>query len=186
MYCEYCGSKLKFRFVISNRVVQFTSGKTVRINNMVYGCDKCNNGEVYPSLTATKLAFKGYTYSSKIICMIDYYKNLHYSREKISVMLENKGVIVSDRNVDIINNKFQELFNIDKEKNIFSAYERMLDKYNEVRLAIDFITVNDTYYVIFYDFFNADMLAIFKFNDIEGEEAKEVFKKLLKFIARLK
>ena len=177
--CPYCGDKIKFRFVASNKIVQFSNGKIIRIKNMVYGCDKCNNNEVYPSLTAIKLAFKGYTYSSKIICRIDYYKGIHVSIEKISSMLEEKGVIVSDRNVDILHKKFLELFNQDKESNMKQAYDDMLNKYGFINLSIDCITVNDCYYIIFYNFFNGDQLGIWKFNDLYGEELKNLLTKYI-------
>ena len=177
--CPYCGRKIKFRYVASNKIVQFSNGRFIRVKNMVYGCDYCNNDEVYPSLTATKLAFKGYTYSSKIICMIDYYKNLHLSREKISTLLEDKGIILSDRNVDIIYKKFQELYNMDKEGNIDRAYKDMMDKYGFINLSIDFITVCDTYYIIFYNFFTGEMLGIFKFTDLNGPELRGLLTKYI-------
>ena len=175
--CPYCGKRIKFRFVSSNKVVQFSNGRIIRIKNMVYGCDNCNNDEVYPSLTATKLAFKGYTYSSKIICMIDYYKGVHISREKISSMLEDKGVIVSDRNVDILHKKFLELFNQDKEKNVDDAYKDMMGKYGFINLSIDCITVNNCYYIIFYNFFTGDLLGIWKFDDLYGQELRDFLTK---------
>ena len=109
--------------------------------------------------------------------MIDYYKNLHLSREKISTLLEDKGIILSDRNVDIMYKKFQELYNMDKEGNIDRAYKDMMDKYGFINLSIDFITVCDTYYIIFYNFFTGEMLGIFKFTDLNGPELRGLLTK---------
>ena len=64
MLCPRCKNSLKYVYTVSNRVVQFSSGKIFRIKNMGYKCPNCNDN-VFFSLTALKLAFKGYTYSAK-------------------------------------------------------------------------------------------------------------------------
>ena len=101
LLCPKCKEKLKYTYTVSNKVVQFTSGKAVRIKNMGYLCKNCNDGNVYFSQTATKLCFKGYTYSAKTVCMIDYYKNQGLSRDAICDILTQKGFYISDRNVFI-------------------------------------------------------------------------------------
>ena len=49
--CPKCGNNLKYVYTISNRVVQFSSGKAFRIKNLGYKCSLCNDN-VYFSLTA--------------------------------------------------------------------------------------------------------------------------------------
>ena len=170
LVCPKCGGNLKYKYTISNKVVQFSSGKTFRIKNLGYGCIECNDKNTYFSQTANKLCFKGYTYSSKIVCMIDYYKKRHMGRDTICDVLESKGVEISDRNIDILHKKFKEILNEDYDKTIFSAYENMKKEYNDIRISLDFITVNEIYYVILYDFFTGDKLAIWSvesLNDID-------------------
>ena len=91
MVCPKCKSPIKYVYTVSNKKVQFSSGKIFRIKNMGYKCPKCND-DVYFSLTATKLALKGHTYSAKVACMIEYYKSLGYSRDKICDILLNKFI----------------------------------------------------------------------------------------------
>ena len=173
--CPKCGNSLKYKYTISNKVVQFTSGKYFRIKNLGYGCPYCNDSNIYFSQTANKLCFKGYTYSAKIACMIDYYKKQHMGREGICDILASKGVEISDRNVDIIHSKFKEYLNQDYDRIIKEAFKNMLDEFNEIRLSIDLITINSTYYVIVYDFFTSKKLAIWIFDSLESNEIKERF-----------
>lgn len=177
--CPYCGARMKFLFVGSNKIVQFYSGKTTRIKNMYYGCLNCEHEDSYPSLTATKLAFRGYTYSAKTICMIDHFKSLGYSREKISLLFEARNIIVSDRNIDILHKKFLEYYEGNKEERIVNVLEEQLQKYGESRLSIDAICTPSGYYIIFYDFFSGDLLAIYKFETLEDEELSLMLNRVL-------
>lgn len=170
LICPKCKGPIKYKYTISNKVVQFTSGKVFRIKNLGYGCLNCNDGNIYFSQTANKLCFKGYTYSAKIVCMIDYYKKKHYSRERICDILASKGVDISDRNIDILYKKFNEYYNQDYDSIINLAYENMLKKFNEIRIALDFITINEKIYIILYDYFNGDKLAIWILESLKDEE----------------
>ena len=177
--CPICNSNLKYCYTISNKVVQFSSGKTIRIKNLGYKCPICNDN-VYFSQTANKLAFRGYTYSAKVICMIDYEKKInHRGREAICDILDNKNIEISDRNVDIIYKKFKEIFNQDYNKIIIDAYNDMLNKFNEIRISLDLITVNEISYVILYDYFTGNILAIWKFNGVEDPRLIETLSKYI-------
>ena len=171
--CPKCGKAIKYSYTISNKVVQFTSGKIFRIKNLGYSCQSCNDGNIYFSQTANKLCFKGYTYSAKVICMIDYYKSKKMGREQICDILASKGIEVSDRNIDILHKKFLKHFNSDYDNNIKESYKAMLNEFNEIRVSIDLITINEKNYVIFYDFFKGDILAIWKFNGLLNPKLKE-------------
>ncbi len=173
LVCPFCNSKLKYKYTVSNKVVQFTSGKYFRIKNLGYGCPNCNN-IVYFSQTANKLCFKGCTYSAKIVCMIDYYKSLHKGREEICDILVSKGIEISDRNVDVLYEKFLNYYNQDYDSLIHESFSNMQKRFNEVRISIDLITINQVYYVIIYDYFTSDKLAIWKFNSFD--EMRSMFK----------
>ena len=163
--CPICKGKLKYAYATSNKLVQFSKGNKVRVKNLAYFCPNCNNGITYISNTANKLAFKGYSYSSKIICMIDYYKSCHMSRDKICDVLESKGIEISDRNIDIIAKMFLDYLDMDYDKKIRDSYKEMVETYSEVRLSIDCIRVFDLAYVIFYNYFTGEIMAIWKFHD---------------------
>jgi len=177
--CPICGSNLKYCYTISNKVVQFSSGKSIRIKNLGYKCPSCND-TVFFSQTANKLAFKGYTYSAKAVCMIDYEKTVNKKgREAICDYLSNKNIEISDRNIDIIHKKFNEIYNHNNDEVIINAYNEMLEKFKEIRISIDLITVNEIAYVILYDYFKGDILAIWKFNGVEDSKLEKTLAKYI-------
>lgn len=169
LICPKCKAKLKYCYTVSNKVVQFTSGKYFRIKNMGYKCPNCMD-HVYFSQTANKLSFKGYTYSAKIACMIFYYKSFHYSREKICDILSNKGIEISDRNIDILYKNFNELYSMDKDSIIKENYKAMIEEFNEIRLSIDLITIENTYFIIMYNYFTGVIMSIWILNSLEENE----------------
>lgn len=173
MNCPFCKAKLVYKHAVSNKVIQFSNARFIRIKNLGYACPNCNNSHIYFSQTATKLAFKGSTYSAKTVCMIDYYKKNNYGREEICDLLTAKGLIISNRNIDIIYNKFEEVLNQDYDKIIKDAYQRMLDEYKEIRISVDLITINEVCYVILYDYFTSEKLAIWIFNGLEDPKLEE-------------
>ncbi len=171
--CPICKTKLVYKHAVSNKVIQFSNARFIRIKNLGYACPKCDNQNIYFSQTATKLAFKGSTYSAKTVCMIDYYKKKNYGREEICDLLTSKGLIISNRNVDIIHKKFAEYLNHDFDKIIKEAYQNMLDKYKEIRISVDLITVNELCYVILYDYFTSEKLAIWCVNGLDDPKLEE-------------
>lgn len=183
MNCPFCNTKLKYCYAVSNKAVQFTSGKCFRIRNFGYKCPSCNDEHVYFSQTANKLCFKGYTYSAKVICMIDYYKSKHLGRESICDLLSLKGIEISDRNVDTIYKKLSLFEASDYDKRIKDAYEVMLKSYNQIRISIDCIGIEEKRYIILYDYFTGAKLALWKIlkkdtTSFEAEISKYINKDL--------
>ena len=169
MNCPKCGTKLIYTYTVSNKVVQFSSGRIMKIKNMGYKCPKCLDGLVYMSATAHKMSFKGYTYSAKVVCMIDELKSKHKSRDEICDLLISSGLEISDRNVDILHKKIKEFMNQDYDTKIKDSYKRQMELFNEIRICVDLITINSTYYIILYDYFNGDILALFKSDELNQE-----------------
>lgn len=169
-FCPLCKSKLIYKHAVSNKVIQFSNGRFIRIKNLGYACPNCETKHIYFSQTANKLAFKGSTYSAKIACMIDYYKKNNYGREEICDFLTSKGIIISNRNIDIIYKKFESILNQDFDTLIKKSYKEMLDEFKEIRISVDLITVNDKIYVILYDYFTSEKLAIWTFESLEDPE----------------
>ncbi|MDE6408061.1 MAG: hypothetical protein K2K50_05600, partial [Anaeroplasmataceae bacterium] len=122
LLCPKCGSKLVYRYAISNKLIYFTNGKHVHIHNLGYGCNTCKDNQIYFSQTANKLAFKGYTYSAKIICTIAILKEKNMSREEICDYFFTKNIEISDRNVDNLYRKYQECIKLDHKELISKAY----------------------------------------------------------------
>lgn len=171
MICPKCKSGLKYVYTISNRVIQFSSGRVFRIKNMGYKCPNCND-DVFFSLTALKLAFKGYTYSAKIACMIEYYKRKGYTRDRICDLLAEKDIEISDRNVDILYKKVKSLIDMDYDNNIKNEYDIMINKYNEIRICLDLVTIERRVYIILYSYFSGNILALWTFDSVEDDEIK--------------
>ncbi|MDE6241126.1 MAG: hypothetical protein K2M08_01755 [Anaeroplasmataceae bacterium] len=171
--CPKCGNKLSYRYAISNKLIYFTNGKHSHIHNLGYGCKNCQDNQIYFSQTANKLAFKGYTYSAKIICTIAVLKERNMSRDEICDYFFAKNIEISDRNVDNLYRKYQECLELNHKELIPKAYEDMLNTYNQIRLSIDLITVFGSVFVIFYDYFKSDMLAFMRFEGVEDPKLKE-------------
>lgn len=157
--CPNCGSKLYYRHTVSDKLVYFSNGKRIRIKNLGYSCPKCAD-HIYLSQTANKLCFRGYTYSAKLVCMIARLKKQHMSREDICDYFFSKNIEISDRNVDNLYHKYLSLSNINYLEVIPKAYEEMLKKYNQIRLSIDLITIEDEIDVVVYDYFTTEVLAL--------------------------
>ena len=179
MNCPKCNAKLVFAYTASNKVIQFSSGKIIKIKNMAYRCPNCNDGNIYSSLTAHKMSLKGYTYSTKVICTIEYYKSMHKSREEICDMLASKDIEISDRNVDIIYKKIKGIMELDSDKLVKESYERQMKEFNEIRIAVDHITINPYHYVVFYDYFNGEILGLWKCDGTDDPKLHEYLKKYL-------
>ena len=176
MLCPRCKNSLKYVYTVSNRVVQFSSGKIFRIKNMGYKCPNCNDN-VFFSLTALKLAFKGYTYSAKLSCMVEYYKSKNLTREKICDMFAEKDIEISDRNIDMLYNKVRSYIDMDYDAKILEAYSEMMNKFNEIRICLDLITIEKTVYIVMYSYFSGDIIALWKFDSIDDEGIVELLKK---------
>ena len=111
--------------------------------------------------------------------MVDYYKEKEYSRDKICDILASHEVLISDRNIDILYNKFISIYNQDYDSIIKNAYQNMIDEFGFIRLSIDYITINEINYVIIYDFFKGNILSIFKFFGTKDPKMKETLSKYI-------
>ncbi len=162
--CPKCGEKLVYKYAVSNKLIYFTSGKQMRIHNLGYGCPKCKDNNIYVSQTANKLAFKGYTYSAKIVCLISNLKEKSKSRDEICDYFFARNIEISDRNVDNLYQKYLECINLNSRALVSTAYKLMLDNYKEIRISIDLITISGTYFIIVYDYFSTNMLGMARFD----------------------
>ncbi len=175
--CPLCGSKLKYRYTVSNKVIQFSTGAYVRVKNLGYSCknDECiDNSVIYTSQTASKLCVKGYTYSAKVLALIYILKMEHKSRDEICDYLAYFGIEISDRNIDIIHDKYQLMLNMDYKKNIELEYSYMMRHYGQIRLSIDSITVEEYQVVSIRDSFNSHQIGLHIFKIGDEEPLKKV------------
>lgn len=179
LLCPKCGNQLKYNYTVSNKVVQFTSGKAFRIKNMGYSCKECNDSNVYFSQAATKLCFKGYTYSAKTVCMIDYYKCQGFGRDAICDILTQKGIFISDRNIDVLYKKVRSYIDADYDTLINEYYKRSIEEFNSIRISIDLITIKEKCYIIFYDYYKGDILALWVSNGLDDNNLLELLRKYL-------
>lgn len=173
--CPICNSKLTYCYTVSNKLVYFTSGKRMRIKNLGYKCNNCSSDTTYVSQTANKLCFKGYSYSVKVVATIALMKEEGRSRDYICDYLYNKGIEVSDRNIGNLCLKFNEFLNMDYINNINEAYKEMNEKYNQIRLSIDFMKVMDEIIIVVYDYFSTNVLALKRFKADKLEDIKNFF-----------
>ena len=55
----------------------------------------------------------------------------------------------------------------------------MISKYYDIRISLDLITINKLSYIILYDFFTGDILAIWRFNGLEDPKCLETLSKYI-------
>lgn len=180
LICPKCNTKLVYRHAVSKKMIYFTNGKRIRIHNLGYSCPKCKDDNIYVSQTANKLAFKGYTYSAKIVCTIAKLKEKQMSREEICDYFFAKNIEISDRNVDNLYQKYQECVALDYKTLIPQAYQNMMEVYGQIRLSIDVISVMGTIFIIFYDSFTTDMLAFLRFHGMDDPNMAEFLSTYIK------
>lgn len=181
-FCPLCHSKLKYRYTVSNKVITFTNGKDRRIKNLGYSCTNPNcldNSVIYTSQTAVKLCIKGYTYSSKILAEIAIMKHRHMSREQICNRLALSGIEISDRNIDIINLKYDKYVSSNYHKRILTEYENMNNKYQQVRISIDCLRFDGDRIITIRNSFTNDIIGIHIINRDNLERQKEVLKEYI-------
>ena len=171
--CPFCGTKLIYRHTVSSKSVYFSNGKKFRIKNLGYGCPSCLDHRIYVSQTANKICFKGLTYSSKVVCMIAYYKQKHWGRDAICDLFSSKGIEISYRNIDLLYQKFLSHTLADPIPTIQAAMDRMLEEYKQIRLAIDVITIEECVFLLVYDFFSSKLLVIRSFHTIRDPKIEE-------------
>lgn len=169
--CPLCGSKLKYRYTVSDKVIQFSHGEQRRIKNLGYSCKNmdCPHPEIiYTSQTAVKLCTKGYTYSAKLLALVIYYKRLHKSREEIADLFADEGIEISDRNIDIIYEKLSPFYEMDYKKNIEFEYAQMNREMGGIYLSIDIISLPNGYqYFGIRNFFSSNFIGCHIINSNE-------------------
>lgn len=167
--CLFCDSKLMYRYTVSNKVIQFSGGNCSRVKNLGYSCSNpdCPHPQIiYTSLTAAKLCIKGYTYSAKVLATISYYKRKHLSRDEICDKLVEAGIEISDRNIDIIYDKYKEKLDMDYKSNIEVEYNYMLREYGKIFLSIDAITIEDNAKLVSVrNFFTGNQIGLHLFDE---------------------
>lgn len=179
-HCPFCGARLVYRHTVSNKVIQFSSGVFIRVKNLGYHCpnEKCKHyGFIFTSFTASKLCIKGYTYSSKVLAMIYYYKVHHIGREKICDVLISKGLQISDRNIDLISKQMQKNVQKNYLESINEIYPKLMKEFGEIWLSIDFISVEDSIFVSVRDCFHSYQIGMHFFSSLEDKQLKVVLKK---------
>lgn len=175
--CPLCGSKLKYRYTVSNKVIQFSTGDYSRVKNLGYSCrnDDCiDNSVIYTSQTASKLCVKGYTYSAKVLALIYILKMKHKSRDEICDYLAYFGIDISDRNIDIIHDKYQKMLDTDYKKNIELEYEYMMRHFGQIRISIDSIAVEEYRVLSVRDSFNNHQIGLHIFKLCDEDNLKNV------------
>lgn len=170
--CPLCKSKLVYRYTVSNKVIQFSSGSRARIKNLGYSCinPDCTHPEIiYTSQTASKFCIKGYTYSAKVLATIAYYKRKHVSRDEICNKLVERGIDISDRNIDMIYDKYKDKLDMDYKRNIEIEYNYMVKEFGQIMISIDSILIEQNARLVsIRNFFTSNQIGLHLF-DIDSE-----------------
>lgn len=180
-FCLVCNSNLIYKHSISRKVIQFSSGRKIKAINLGYKCqnESCKAKDIiYSSETAKKLSIKGFTYSAKVITMIYLYKKRGLSRDLILKNLSDLGIIISDRNIDNIYNKFKDTIEYDYLSNLDNTYNNIINKYSKLVLSVDSYKALDKRAIVIYSPFTNSYIGYHLICDTE-KDIIELLKKYL-------
>ncbi len=180
--CPCCNTKLEYKYTVSNKVIQFSSGARFRIKNLGYVCPnlECRAHDViFTSQTAAKFCLKGYTYSSKVIGYITILKMEGVSRDKICARLSLLGIDISDRNIDNIAEREIANFDIDYKSKIKEEYDFMYNNYGQVRLSIDSLCVLKKRIVAVRNAFNNALMGFHLLDENDYDTLKPILKEYI-------
>jgi hypothetical protein len=111
--------------------------------------------------------------------MIDYYKSQGFGRDAICDILTQKGIFISDRNIDVLYKKVRSYIDADYDTLINEYYKRSIEEFNSIRISIDLITIKEKCYIIFYDYYKGDILALWVSNGLDDNNLLELLRKYL-------
>ena len=78
-----------------------------------------------------------------------------------------------------VNNHILDVYNQDYEEIIKKNYQEMLDEFYEIRLSIDLITIENEYFIILYNYFKGNIMAIFDIDSLDDSILNEKLGKYL-------
>ena len=72
------------------------------------------------------------------------------------------------------NKKIRSYIDAPYDELIKEYYNRLLNEYGKIRISVDLITIKEKYYVLFYDYYKGEILAIWIFDGLDDPKLTEI------------
>lgn len=152
--CPHCNVKLDYCHTVSRKTISTLEG-VYTIVNMGYRCsnEHCSNPEtVYRSAQADQLSMKHITYGMDVLAYVGQLRfEEHKTRSEIMDILNERGVVVSDRHVQKLYERYAVLLRASSESYAKEELKKITKLHGGIILSMDGVQPekgNETLYVI--------------------------------------
>ncbi|WP_391203276.1 transposase [Psychrobacillus sp. L4] len=182
--CPTCQSKLDYCHTVSKKTISTLDGVKTIIN-MGYRCTNptCENAStVFRSAQAEHLSIKHITYGIDVLAFVGELRfKEHKTRIEIMNILNQSGVVVSERHVQKLYERYTVLLRASVVENSKNMLNEMVDKHGGIILSMDGVQPekgNETLYVI-REVLSGTILAAKNVKSSSTEELMEFIKPVL-------
>jgi len=182
--CPFCHSKLEYCHTVSKKTISTLNGVKT-IVNMGYRCSnsECERAStVYRSAQADHLSVKYITYGMDVIAYVGELRfKEHKTRKEIMDILNRRGVVVSERHVQKLYERYTVLLRASVKDISKKILEEMVQTHGGIILSMDGVQPekgNETLYVI-REVLSGTILAAKNVKSSSTEELMEIIKPVL-------
>lgn len=184
--CPTCQSKLTYCHTVSKKTISTLDGiKT--IVNMGYRCtnSECKNAStVFRSAQADHLSLKHITYGIDVLAYVGELRfKEHKTRKEIMDILNNQGVVVSERHVQKLYERYAVLLRASAESHYKNILQEIVDTHGGIILSMDGVQPekgNETLYVI-REVLSGTILAAKNVKSSSAQELMEFIQPILEY-----
>lgn len=152
--CPFCKEKLLYCHSVSNKTISTRSG-IKKVVNMGYRCtnENCEHQKtVYRSAQAEQMSMKFITYGMDVLAYVGKLRfREHKTREEITEILASEGVVISERHVQKLYERYTLLLRASSDEYARSEFQKITEEYGGIILSMDGVQPekgNETLYVI--------------------------------------
>lgn len=152
--CPICGEPLEYRHSVSRKVISTLSG-CYKIINLGYSCSNENcaaHNTIFSSEEATHMSLWYSCYGMDVFAFIgeQRFQN-HKTRLEIANELHQLKIVISDREVEKLYEKYEHLLQMDSHAKREETYQACMEKFGGIVLSMDGVQPakgNETLYVL--------------------------------------
>ncbi|WP_391202781.1 transposase [Psychrobacillus sp. L4] len=182
--CPTCHSKLDYCHTVSKKTISTLKGAKT-IVNMGYRCTNsaCENATtVFRSAQADHLSLKHMTYGIDVLAYVGQLRfKEHKTRKEIMDILNDHGVVISERHVQKLYERYTVLLRASAEDHLQKTLQETVDSHGGIILSMDGVQPekgNETLYVI-REVLSGTILAAKNVKSSSSQELMEFIKPIL-------
>ncbi len=152
--CPHCHSSLRFCHTVWKKNISTLQG-VIRVWSIGYRCSntECTYGTtVYRSAEAEMLSMKHTSYGFDVLAYVGELRYKHHkTRQEIADELNERGVKTSDRNVQLLYERYLTLLRASATERVREVLQQVVDEHGGIILSMDGVQPekgNETLYVI--------------------------------------